>query len=65
MTNLADVDNEEWNTLCSKTLRAQLFHHRTGRRNKGDSRLSGAGDGSPLTPFTKEKANLITVTAIV
>lgn len=59
MTKLADVDNEEWNTF--QTLWAQLFHHKQAEGIK--ETLSGVGGSH--TPFTKEKDNLITVTAIV
>lgn len=47
-----------------------LFHHNTGRRNRGDSCLStiqtsSVGARSALTSFTKEKANLIMGAAVV
>lgn len=61
MTNIADVDNEVWNTLGSTV---PLCLQNTGRRNKGES-LFCVEDRSALTSFTPEKDKLIIVIEIM
>lgn len=66
MTNTADVNNEEWNTLGSKHcgLTCSITKQAEGIKETPASNPQVWATGQ-LTPSTKEKANLIIATATV